>query len=198
MATRNTNKDEIVISKRKLVKILSITFASLLFIVLCFFISDANSEEYQKVSNETTQQESSQTEAEDNFQKALKQAGEVEEDKRKAPNEISIDKYLELYKGNENSIILLSRPTCQYCKIATPILENIIYEKDILINYLNTDNLDNDQTAKLVSSDEYFSDGFGTPLIVIVGNGKMIDSIEGLTTKENYISFFKKNKFMED
>lgn len=185
--------NEIVIQKDKLFKIIGIVIASLLFILVSFAISNSTSEEYSK--NSTSESSSS---GDDTLEVATKEAGEISDDERKSPDEISIDDYLNLYDASQNSIVLLSRPTCSYCKIATPILENIIYKYNVKINYLNIDNLDDDATAKLVSSDDYFSQGYGTPLLLVVGNGKISDKIEGLTTKNDYISFFKENKFMEE
>ena len=193
MAKKKDN--EIVIQKDKLFKIIGIVIASLLFILVSFAISNSASEEYSKNS---TSESSSSNSGDDTLEVATKEAGEISDGERTSPNEISIDEYLDLYNGNQNSIVLLSRPTCSYCKIATPILENIIYKYNVKINYLNIDNLDDDGVAKLVSSDEYFSQGYGTPLLLVVGKEKISDKIEGLSTKSDYISFFKENKFMEE
>ena len=190
MATNKKKDDEIVISKKKLFKTLALFTAFLLFLIICFSIS----EEYKESSSS---EETSETDSDSGLQDIIQEAGEISDDEKTEPNEISIDRYLELYNGSENKIILLSRPTCQYCQIATPIIENIIYKYGVEINYLNTDELGDDGNTKLISSDEYFSEGYGTPLVLVVGNGKIVDKIEGLATKSEYISFFKRYNFME-
>jgi len=81
--------------------------------------------------------------------------------------------------------------------LATPILENIIYESDVDLKYVDLSTLSDDDKTKLANSDDYFKEGISTPLLVVVGNNSMTDYIEGLNTKENYISFFKKYGFME-
>ena len=124
------------------------------------------------------------------YEQAVKDSAGATDSKRKEPNKISVDDYIELYNAEEKSIVLLSRPTCHYCQIATPIIENIIYEKNVKINYINTDDLSDEDNSKLLSSDEYLKSGYGTPLILVVGNSKIIDKIEGLTTKSNYMEFF--------
>ena len=73
---------------------------------------------------------------------------------------------------------------------------NLIYEYNIKINYLNTDELGEDGNSKLISSDEYFAEGYGTPILLLVGNGKIINQVDGLTTRDEYINFFKENGFM--
>lgn len=190
MAKKTNKQDTIVISKDKLLKGIGITVGVLLIIILCFVTSSKNTENY---SEKSTTEESS---GEDILQLAIKQAGEVSEDERTAPNQITIDEYLNLYKGSEEVLVLLSRPTCQYCQIATPIIENLIYEYNIKINYLNTDELGEDGNSKLISSDEYFAEGYGTPILLLVGNGKIINQVDGLTTRDEYINFFKENGFM--
>lgn len=182
--------DQIVISKSKLLKVIGITLGVVAFIGICFAISSSNSEVYNTSSN------SDETE-EDVYDVAVKDAANVSEEERAEANQIDIDTYIKLYNSSKKSLVLFSRPTCQYCQIATPILENIIYKYDVDINYLNTDELDEDSNATLVTSNEYFEDGYGTPLLLVVGNGEIIDQIEGLTTKDNYIDFFKKYGFME-
>lgn len=116
---------------------------------------------------------------------------EISEDKQAELNSIDIDKYLSLKKGSDKSIIYISRPTCHYCQQEDPIMKNIVYETNITVNYLNTDELDDDGNTKLIKSDDYFSEGYGTPLILVVQKNKIVDKIEGLTSKEDIVSFFK-------
>lgn len=123
---------------------------------------------------------------------------EISEDKQAELNSIDIDKYLSLKKGNDKSIIYISRPTCHYCQQEDPIIKNIVYETKIIVNYLNTDELDDDGNTKLIKSDDYFSEGYGTPLILVVQKNKIVDKIEGLTSKEDIVSFFKKYDFIKD
>lgn len=122
----------------------------------------------------------------------------ISEDKQAELNSIDIDKYLSLKKGSDKSIIYISRPTCHYCQQEDPIIKNIVYETNVTVNYLNTDELDDDGNTKLIKSDDYFSEGYGTPLILVVQKNKIVDKIEGLTSKEDIVSFFKKYDFIKD
>lgn len=194
MKNKKKEKEVIVISKDKLLKWIGITFGILIFLLICFIVSSNNSEVYK----ESTNQEETENGGDDILQTAISQAGEVSDDEREQPNEITVDEYLNMYHGNEQKIILLSRPTCQYCKIATPIIENIIYKYHVNINYINTDEIDADDNSNLVTSDEYFSEGYGTPTLLLVGNDQIIDQIDGLTTRDEYIKFFQKYGFMEE
>lgn len=177
--------DSIVISKSKLLKVVGISLGVILFIGISFSLSSSHGESYSESKS------SEELSDEEMYEQAVKDSAAATDTKRKEPNEISVDDYLNLYKSDSQSIVLLSRPTCHYCQIATPIIENIIYEKDAKINYINTDELSEDDKSKLLSSDEYLANGYGTPLIIVVGNSKIIDKIEGLTTKNNYMEFFE-------
>lgn len=120
----------------------------------------------------------------------------VKEEETKEFTEIRVDDYLSMYNGEETSLILIGRPTCHYCQIAEPILHNIAYKYDININYLNTDNFQDDDSQKLIESDSFFSNGFGTPLLIVVSNGKINDKVDGLTDTKHYVDFLKENGYI--
>ena len=127
---------------------------------------------------------------------AQEESNNVKEEETKELSEINMDTYLEYYNGEENKIILIARPTCQYCQIAEPIIKNIAYENDLEINYLNTDNFSGDDEANLVKSNEFFSQGFGTPLLLVVSKGEIVNKVDGLTDKAHYTEFFKTSGFI--
>lgn len=109
---------------------------------------------------------------------------------------ISIDDYLSFKEGTDAAIIYVARPTCTYCQEEEPILNDIVSEYGITVNYLNTDELDDEGQSKLINSDDYFSEGYGTPLLLIVKDNKIVDKIEGLTSKDEIVDFFKEYNFI--
>ena len=127
---------------------------------------------------------------------AQKESENVKEDEKKDFIEINIDDYLNKYNGEESSLVLIGRPTCHYCQIAEPILHNVAYKYNIDINYLNTDNFQDGDSQKLVESDQFFTNGFGTPLLLVVGNGSIKDKQDGLTDTNHYVNFLKENGFI--
>lgn len=131
------------------------------------------------------------------YNNAQAESSSVKEDEKGDFIQIDINQYLEMYNGSEKQIILIARPTCHYCQIAEPILQNLVYEYKLNINYLNTDNLEADDQQTLLNSDEYFSNGLGTPTLVVVGEGKVHDAVDGLTDKAHYKEFFKKNGYIK-
>jgi len=126
---------------------------------------------------------------------AIEESNNILDNEKKTLNEVTLSQYLDLYNGTTDSIVLIARPTCYYCQIAEPIIQNVAYKYDLTINYLNTDNLNEEDQASLIKSDDYF-ESFGTPVILIVGDGKIKNKLEGLTISDYYISFFKETGFI--
>ena len=123
---------------------------------------------------------------------------EIPEEEQGDFNEIGIDEYLSLKKGSDKSIIFIARPGCSWCQLYTPIMKNVVYLYHIEVNHLNTDELSDDENTQLIKSDDYFADGYGTPLTLIVQDNKIVDKIEGYTSKESTIEFFKNNGLISE
>lgn len=122
---------------------------------------------------------------------AQKESAAVQDDEKKAFTFISVDDYLNLLNSTENQFIVVARPTCHYCQIAEPIIQNIMFENQIDLNYLNTDDFEGEDQNKFVSSSEAFTNGFGTPMVLCVKDGKIVDMVNGLMDKYGYEEFFK-------
>ena len=107
---------------------------------------------------------------------------------------LSISEYLELIKSNEKNIILVARPTCGYCEKFSPILKKAADDMNISINYVNTDEFTDVDWTTFSSSLEYLStEEWGTPLTLIVQNGKLVAANNGYVELEQIKSFFKEH-----
>lgn len=108
---------------------------------------------------------------------------------------IDIDKYLELYKGKDSSIIMIGRTGCEYCQIEEPILKHVAYQYKLKVYYLSLDSFDDKAKSKLLNSDKYFKDngGVNTPMVLIVKDNKMVAYIDELVNGEEYVTLFKDN-----
>lgn len=106
---------------------------------------------------------------------------------------VTVDDYLALKAGSDVSVIYIARPTCSHCVTQTPRMKYIKYKYGVEINYLNTDEFNEDGTDydKLVASDSFFDEGFGTPTILIVQNDKIIDSVSGESEVSDVVELFK-------
>lgn len=186
---------------KKIVTGIVVAVGVILVCALCYFASSAVSakagDNYSESDNSNSSTTSSSS-ASDMTSRAQEESANVPDDEQKDFNDIDIDEYLDLYDGSEDSIVLFSRPTCGYCQIAEPILHHIAYQYKLTINHVNTDEMSSSDETKLVESNDYFSDGFGTPLLVVVSNGEIVDMVSGLVDTENYVKFFTKHGFIDE
>jgi predicted bacteriocin transport accessory protein len=111
--------------------------------------------------------------------------------------DININKYFEYLNSDEARIVLISRPTCPYCQKFTPILKELTEQYKFAIFSLNTDTLTESDWNKFVASNEYFSGQWGTPLVLVVSNGKIIDKHEGYAEKEVVENYFRDIKVIK-
>lgn len=180
---------------------LCITIVILLLCALCYFASSAVSSGTGNTSSTDDTVETSgdsDSEADQLVARAQEESNNVPEDEKKDFEEIDIDQYLDLYNGNEKVVVLFSRPTCGYCQIAEPILHHISYLYDFTIYNVNIDEMDSDDNSKLLESDDFFSNGYGTPLLIAVSDGEIVDMINGLVDTATYVDFFTDNGFIEE
>lgn len=112
-------------------------------------------------------------------------------------NKIDYKKYDEYAYGKEKKIIVIAQSGCSYCESAKPALNAIAKENELEINWLNITELSEEEQTKVIQSFEIFNQDFGTPLIMIVNNNKVLDSIQGYENKDKYVEFFKKNELIK-
>ena len=116
-------------------------------------------------------------------------------------SQIGITEYTTLLNGDSASIIYVARPTCSYCQKQEPIVKQLVAEHNIVVHYLNTDELSSADMNVLFKSDTklFGEDGseFGTPTTLVVKGGKVVDSLIGLTEKDSFESFLQKNGFIK-
>ena len=145
---------------------------------------------------------SSSSEKEEDSQKSLdeklkEEADSISKDKQKSLKEITVTNYLNLLNSNTKSIIYISRPDCKYCKIQDPIIKNIYYENPkIPLYYINTNNMSSSDWDDLENSDEFFNSNWGTPTIIVIENGSIIDSFIGINSKDDIIDLLESNDFL--
>ena len=112
-------------------------------------------------------------------------------------NMIDYEKYHELINASENKIIVIAQTGCSYCESAKPVLNALAKEHEMEINWLNISELSEDDQLKVTDSLDAFKEDFGTPMIMIVKNKKVVDSIQGYENKDKYVTFFKDNGFIK-
>lgn len=115
---------------------------------------------------------------------------------------IDYEEYEELVNNSKTHIIVIGQTTCSHCIAIKPALNSVAEDYDLTINYLNLTNMDEDEYNKFTKSlksieyndPDFVSDGsFGTPLTLIIKNGKVSSYISGERTKSQLVREFKKS-----
>ena len=128
----------------------------------------------------------------------LKKHSFVDDSAELSLNYIDYNGFKGVAKSNENGILVLGQTTCGYCIKAKPILTKIADEYGIVINYLNITNLTSEENGKLSKYVSYLGENeWGTPLTLIVNDGKVINSANGLLDYDGYVKLFKDNGFIK-
>lgn len=121
----------------------------------------------------------------------------IAEDQELLLNYIDYEEYEKLLKSDEKNVIVVGQSTCSYCVQAKITLNEIVEENDITINYLNISYLTEEEGEKFESSLDYFEDSWGTPIMMIVKDGKIVDIIEQYVEKDEYVEFLEENGVIE-
>lgn len=100
----------------------------------------------------------------------------------------------EVYNSKERSIIYYASTGCGYCELQKPILETIVEDFDLEYYSIDSTLLSNSQRNEVLENLEI---EHATPTIVIVENGKVIDTQVGYTEGRDLVSFFIKNKILK-
>lgn len=109
-------------------------------------------------------------------------------------NKVEINKYLSLLKSKETSIIYICESNSSACKVYNEILEEVSQEKELTINYLNTDNINTEEDwNKLSNSNEIFNNIWFVPVTMIIRNGEIVDYKMEAIDKDTLINFLDRN-----
>ncbi len=124
----------------------------------------------------------------------LKANGIIKSDAKLLINYIDYNQYKTLRDGSAKEVIVVGQTTCSYCLAARPALNEIISQYKIKINYIDiTKAVSDDRTAISQELATSVSAEWGTPLMLIVQNGKIIKSSSGFLDKATYVTFLTTN-----
>lgn len=180
-------------TNNKKIKIIFVIIGLVIFFAVIFAISNSTGKGEYSDAPTTSNSRSVQT------SDVSQESASISEDEMSDLTSIDIKQYLALKKSNDNySIIYIGRPTCSHCQVQLPIMKHMVYKYGVTVNYLNTDDLDEDGISKLQASDDYFSEGWGTPLILIVKNDEIVTKSEGETSIEDLVTMFKKYNLIKE
>ena len=121
--------------------------------------------------------------------------------KDKNLTELSYAEYSKLITDGGTHVIVISQTTCSHCIAVKPALSSIVEEYNLKINYIDINILGSEEyngfheslTTLGYDNPEFVDEGkFGTPLTLIVKNGKISSYISGERSKSQFVREFKK------
>ena len=181
--------------KKNWITLVVVTLVVVGLFTLCFFVEGDNSDNTIQKREET---ETTSTDVNSVVANAQKESAEIKDSEMDELDEIDVDEYLEMYSdSDELELVYVARPTCSYCQIAEPIVRKLDKDYDLDINYLNTDEFKGNDQNDFIKSDDLFAEGFGTPMLLLVGKDSIVDYVDGLSDTAGYKDFFKKNDLIK-
>lgn len=114
-------------------------------------------------------------------------------EKNKESNKI-IEAFYKKYNAKERNIIYYAKDDCSYCKLQTPILDEIAEEYDLKYYYVNSNKLTKRDIKKITNELDIKNE---TPITIIVEDGEVVDTQVGYLDGSAYTEFLKKNEILD-
>lgn len=114
---------------------------------------------------------------------------------------IDYEEYEDLVDEEGTQVVVIGQTTCSHCIAIKPALNKVAGEYDLTINYLNLTEMSQDEYTDFTQNlkeieyndPDFVEKGeFGTPLTLIIENGKVKDYISGQRTNSQLVREFKK------
>ena len=126
----------------------------------------------------------------------LKEHELADTDEKDSLNYLDFESLKKTIKSKEKSLIVIGQTYCSFCIKFKPILMNVADTKNVKIYYMNYDAVEEQTELKeYLSNFEEFSN-FGTPLTIITENGKILDSLNGYRTENEFVKFLTDNNLL--
>lgn len=102
--------------------------------------------------------------------------------------------FKEKFNGENNSLIYIGRPTCGYCNLLTPSLEDMKERYDFDYTYINIDEI-SESVLNNILEDLQIKE-IGTPYMVVVSSGKVIATQNGYADYDETFKFLQNNNII--
>lgn len=113
-------------------------------------------------------------------------------------NYIDFKEYKTIIASKKPQLVVMVQTGCGACTSAKPVLEELVEEYDIVINALNITDLSDENRDLLGSTLDYLKEEeWGTPLLLVVKDNKVVDASNGFLDKDTYKIFLKSNNMID-
>lgn len=114
-------------------------------------------------------------------------------------NSVDMNGLLKLFDSKETQVVYLGRATCGYCVKFLPTLQKAQADYGYTTNYLDITTVSDDDVNKLLEKDNdegFLKENYGaTPMVILVRDGKMVDTWVGYSEYDSFAQFLEKNDF---
>jgi predicted bacteriocin transport accessory protein len=114
-------------------------------------------------------------------------------------NSVTTDEAIKLFDSSDTQVIYIGRSTCGYCVKFLPTLQQAQEDFGYTTNYLDITTVDSDGQTKLLAKDNdenFLEENFGsTPMVILVKDGKMVDTWVGYSEYDSFAEFLTNNGF---
>ena len=100
---------------------------------------------------------------------------------------------------NDKVILFIAQSTCSYSKQFSPIVDDLANDYDLKVYLIMADEIDfNELTNDNSDFSNFFNtnEGWGTPILLLYDNGKLINSTIGLISYEELEAKLSENNFI--
>lgn len=157
------------------------------------YIASENSGDRSKDKTQTSTQE--ETTVDEN--PLLEEGEEITEEEKGELTSITYEDLKNALSNNEKKFIMLGTEWCGWCSYQKPILQHLVYKYNIEIDYLNLENLSEDDQTDLANLHESLA-SFGTPTFIIIENGEVSVVETGARGISSMVELLQTNGFINE
>ena len=135
----------------------------------------------------------------------LQKNGIIAKDAKLVLNYIDYAQYKKVIKSSTPQIIVLGSSTCHFCLELRPILDEVVKETGVKVNWLYLDSAftsgeEDSEYNEFLTSLSWFkeNENFGTPTTLLVKNGEVQSALSGYREKEDILKFLEQNKLISE
>lgn len=174
-----------------------IVFGIIIVIGLIFIVSNNTGNNTYASDNNGGSSSSSKNESTNNDNPLLAEGEEIKEEDMGKLTDIAYSDLESMIKNNSKEIVMLGTEHCSWCLYQKPILRKIVKDYDVKINYLDLENMNEEENSKLSKLHEDLA-SFGTPTFIVLENGKVTVVSSGARGTSEMVEFLKNNGFINE
>ena len=120
----------------------------------------------------------------------------LNEEEMKEIEEITYEDFQAYLKKKSTTVVMLGYDECYWCKLQKPILQNVMYEKEVDVKYLNVHKLTNEQLSEIIALHDDLKE-LGTPTFISVKSKKVQQVSPNAKTKTELIKMLADMKVIK-